>query len=287
MITILAACAGLLIAEPQQPEINRASNEFHLDFRAGAWIPRLDGFSSLGDSGTRFDLGDDLDLDQSETVPNFELIGRWHNWSGLLSGFVFDGDGTALLLSPAEIGAFSAPAGTSVASRVDIASAAFELKYALFRPLSDQTTPWADTDVRTNNVNAAGDYVADLRFGPTLAVRYLDVEQDFDISGIGSVSGDGSWLALMGGIDMTLELRPEGGVPLIQCFELQAGISIGPAFGGDGGFLWQVRAGLTARVTDHFGVTFGYRLLESDVEDDGFDFEGSLQGLFAGVTLGF
>lgn len=285
MVTSLAL-ASMLLAPPASEPMTQpdAAERFHLDFKGGVWLPRLDGFTSLGDAGTRLDFSDELGADGTETVPNFELTGQYERWSAMLSGFLFETDGSAAMLDQTIIGSTTVPGGATVGTNVDMTSAALELKYAIYQPLAVHPFPWS---APCEGTVPADDAVTDFRIGPTLGVRYLEVEQSFDLGGLGTEEADGAWLAVLGGLDMTLLLNTRPTIPFLRSLEIQGGLGLGPAFGGDGGFLWQVRAGLTARFAEHIGLSFGYRLLETDVEDDDFDFEGGLQGLFVGLDIGF
>ncbi len=68
---------------------------------------------------------------------------------------------------------------------------------------------------------------------------------------------------------------------------IEAGGALGTAFGGDGGGSWQIRAGVTWELTSTAAVYCGFRLLELDVENDGFVFDSGLQGLFVAGVLQF
>jgi hypothetical protein len=86
---------------------------------------------------------------------------------------------------------------------------------------------------------------------------------------------------------MHLRYAPEEGLIIGQALRLEAGGAIGPAFGGDGGYAWSIRGGVTLEVVENVGINFGYRLLELNVEDDDWEFDGGLQGLFLGGTIRF
>jgi hypothetical protein len=261
-------------------------DSLQFELRGGVWVPRLNGNASLGSMGTRFNLEQDLLLDSSETTPLVELHARWQRWSGMLSAFTFDTSGAGAFAETTFIEDFAVTAGTRVASNVEIDSGALQLKYALYRPFSDKPLPWSEAAPMAEPEEPCTHCLADLRLGPTFDVRYVDVEQSFEFGGQ-SVEGDGTWIGVLAGVDLTLDIATAGRVPLIDHFQIQGGAAGGPALGGDGGFMWQARAGVTIGFTPNFGVSLGYRLLELDVENDGFDFEGGLQGLFIGGSLRF
>ena len=86
---------------------------------------------------------------------------------------------------------------------------------------------------------------------------------------------------------MSLKFRPETPIPSFRMFEMQAAFAAGPAFGGDGGVYWQVRAGITWHFTDEVGFMLGYRLSEVNVESDESSCRGGLQGLFLAASIRF
>jgi hypothetical protein len=121
---------------------------------------------------------------------------------------------------------------------------------------------------------------------PTLAARWVGVEQS--ISSLGaSEQADGAWLGVLVGVSMQTIWRPEMDQPIIDSVTFGVAAAIGPALGGDGGFMWQVRTGIHVAITPQFGVEFGYRLVELDVEGDDLDIQAGLQGLFLGGSIRF
>ena len=86
---------------------------------------------------------------------------------------------------------------------------------------------------------------------------------------------------------LELNYRPEERIPGLALFRIQAAVAGGPAFGGDGGGMWQVRAGITVGFTEMLGVMIGYRLVELNVDNGPYTFNGGLQGLFLAGSLRF
>ena len=120
-----------------------------------------------------------------------------------------------------------------------------------------------------------------------VAVRFVDVEQTITLVDGSRAEADGEWVGVLGGLQITLDYRPEQHVPGLRMLRMQASLGVGPALGGDGGIMWQVRGGLTLQVTEQLGFMFGYRLLELDVENDDYALDGGLQGLFLAGSLRF
>jgi hypothetical protein len=253
-----------------------------VDLLAGVWLPRLGGTSSLNGSGA-LDLAEDYQLDSMENVLNAELTIRKGEFFDLLfSGF---GSSTDALTSFATAGSFGPVAiapGDTVRSSADITSLNAELGLNLWRPYTRTPQVVDEYDNRT----ADGRYVADLRLTPLLGIRFIDASQAVtNVTASTTATGEGEWLAAYAGFQVTCDWRPEPS--WLRLVRFQGGFGLGPALGGDGGFMWQVRAGLTVHPTENFGLTLGYRLLELSVENDGWELDGGLQGLFVAGSIRF
>ena len=264
------------VAPPPAPSL-----EFEL--LAGAWLPRLNGDASEGSGAPDISLQDSLSLDDHEAAPNLELTIRTSEiWELILSGFDFSTESSGYFSGSASFGSVVLNDGDRFKADFDITSVAAEVTVALYRPLADGSSRAEGMDNRT----ADGRYIADLRVSPVFGLRYLDVNQKLTASGVSETTG-GEWLALLLGVDFTLEYRPQERLPCLDLFGLQASLSVGPAFGGDDGVAWQVRGGMTLQFTEHVGVLIGYRLIELDVENDDYSFAGGLQGLFLAGSIRF
>jgi hypothetical protein len=75
--------------------------------------------------------------------------------------------------------------------------------------------------------------------------------------------------------------------PVIQRVHLSGTYSFGPAIHGGTGTIWQVRGEMGLNFTPNAGLVFGYRLVELDLEDDDFEVDGGLQGLFIAGRVTF
>jgi hypothetical protein len=257
------------------------SLEFEL--LAGAWLPRLNGDVSEGSGAPDINLEDNLGLDDQEAAPNLELTIRTSEiWELILSGFDFSTESSGYFSGSASFGSVVLNDGDPFEADFDITSVAAEVAVALYRPFADGSKRAERMDNRTTD----GRYIADLRVSPMFGLRYLDVDQKLTASGVSETTG-GEWLAVLLGADFTLEYRPRERLPWLDMFGLQASLSVGPAFGGDDGVAWQVRGGLTFQFTEHVGLLVGYRLIELDVENDDYSFNGGLQGLFLAGSFRF
>lgn len=287
---ILAASAPLLLeqpaATPQEPPPAQpapaAAQKLDVDFLVGVWLPRLGGTSSLGGSAS-LDLAEDYDLDGMENAFNAEMtIRKGEDYDLLLGGFDFSTDALAAFAVAGSFGPVVIAPGDAVQSSFDITSVNAELGLNIWRPYTK--TP--ELVEKYENRAADGGYTADLRLSPLLGVRFIDASQTVtDLTTATAATGEGEWLALYGGFQMTCDWRPD--LSWVRLFRLQGSAALGPAFGGDGGFMWQVRAGLTYHPTENFGIMFGYRVLELNVENEGWDLDGGLQGLFLAGSIRF
>lgn len=269
---------GAVAAAQDDPPSRPPVDDLEVTAFAGVWIPRLDGVAGLGPSGS-LDLDDDLDLHDMEPTFNVELaIRKDEAWQIILGGADFSTDAAGLFPTSATFGSLNLSAGDQFRSTFELTTISAEVAAETWRPLTRDPGP--------DNRNADGRYTADLRFGPAFVVRWVDADHTVEQTGVGTETAGGEWLGLLGGFELTLDWRPEN-VPLMTMVRWYAGLALGPAIGGDEGLMWQVRGGLVLHVTETFGVMVGYRLLELDVDSDGYALDGGLQGLFLSGSIRF
>ncbi|MFO0872794.1 MAG: hypothetical protein U0575_02325 [Phycisphaerales bacterium] len=269
------------------PELPRPSERLHFRFTADAWFPRLDGNTRYG--GATFDLGDQFDLNNSEAIFDGFAQLNWQRWELSLSGFSFSTNGNAVAGAPFVWGDVSASTGDALQSSFSLDSVAFEVGYALFRPLADQPWPWSER-VRNerNTVPGTDDYRGDLSFVPYIGARWFDIDQSLlDAANGDSARYSSNWLAAYAGLRLELSIRMPKQVPFLDRLVISAGGAYGGVFaGGDGSYL-QVRAGLDLYFTPNLALSAGYQLIELNADDDSFTFDGGLQGVWVGATLWF
>ena len=284
-VAALSALAGSAVwADPPPAALDPPpAPDLEFELLAGAWLPRLNGDASEGSGAPDISLQDSLSLDDHEAAPNLELTIRTSEiWELILSGFDFSTESSGYFTGSATFGNVVLNDGDPFEADFDITSVAAEVAVALYRPFADGSSRAEGMDNRT----ADGRYIADLRVSPVFGMRYLDVDQKLTASGVSETTG-GEWLAVLLGVDFTLEYRPQERLPFLDLFGLQASLSVGPAFADDVGTIWQVRGGITFQFTEHVGVLIGYRLIELDVEDDDYALNGGLQGLFLAGSIRF
>jgi len=281
---ILAAAVGVPApALAQEGEIADASasglaaepEPFRFDVLAGVWLPRLGGTIELG-SGSSLDVEDDLDLDNSETLPLLELTVRGKGPGAIRgSGFIFSTHESGAFTGRGRWGSLTFADGDPYRASTKFDSFAIEFLWQVAHPY-------------VRDAGGAGDDV-DMRISVVYGARYVGVTQSVTKSGVARERVDGDWIGFMIGGELDLDWEPpEGTLWIGRALRLNVGGSIGIAGGGDGGSMWSVRAGLTMDLTPNFGLMFGYRLLEMDVENgDDFTFDAGLQGLFLTTSIRF
>ena len=268
---------------PQAPDLSAgAPASLEVSFLAGVWLPRMVGKVALG--GGEIKVNDEFELNKSEATLNLELTVRkndfWDLWFG---GFDFSsstsgpfrGDGKSF-------GSLVLNNGTQYTSKFEMTSVATDLSVAVWRPFADGHARELGADNRTWN----GRYIADLRFCPQFGLRYVDVDHTVTTAG-GTERAGGEWLAVYAGLMMEMDYRPRERTSWLALLRIQGSFAAGPALGGDGGSMWQVRAGATVQFTETFGFMFGYRLVELNVDNGAYTLDGGLQGLFIAGSLRF
>jgi hypothetical protein len=245
-------------------------------FTPGAWLPRVVGDVTLGPGGTQLDLQDDLDLDDMDA--NFTgafTMGRG-DFQLRFDAFDFSTDGTTTFAGDATFGPLTLAPGDAINSSFDMTSVGLELGYWAWRPCRCGELM---SNGQPSNV--------DLFFGPSVGIRYIDVDQSVLQNGVNNVDTGGEWAAITGGIMLSLVYDVHEIWPLIRTFEIGAAANVGPAIGGDGGFVYGIRAGISLFFTQNIGFTFGYQISGVNVEDGEYELIAAPQGLFIGGTITF
>lgn len=285
---IIAAAAllnpGQDPAAPQQtdPPAPRPEASLQVSLLAGVYLPRLGGEATLGAGSPEIDVASQLHLDDTEATLNLELsIRKDAVWDLTFTGVAFSTGATGTFAGNATFGSLVLSNGDPISSSFDITSVSIEMAYTFYRPFADGTRAQ-----EMENTTWDGHYIADLRFAARFAARYLDVNQTVTSAGVSQPAG-GEWLALLAGVDFEMNYRPEQRIPGLNMLGLQGGLAIGPALGGNGGLVWQVRGGVTLQFIEQVGVFVGYRLIEMNVENGAYTFNGGLQGLFIAGSIRF
>ena len=182
--------AGTDDPTPEMPDVDAlaaVADRPVLDVTLGIWFPRLEGIVDIGPDGTPLDAGDDLSLDDSQAIFNGEARVQAGRWEFLIGGYVLEAEGQATLGQAARIGGLLAPAGTAVASNVNVWSITGEIAYEIFTPFRDRRFPWsAPVDRAGGNRTSDGRPIIDLRVEALVGVRVLNLEQEYDLAGGGT-----------------------------------------------------------------------------------------------------
>lgn len=254
-----------------------------LDVTLGIWFPRLEGTIDIGPNGTKLDVGDDLSVDDSQAIFNGEARVQSGRWEFLLGGYVANASGNAALSRPARIGGLFARAGTVVDSSIDVWSITGEIAYSIFTPFRDRRFAWsAPVDRSKGNRTSDGRPIIDLRFEALFGTRFLNLEQEYELAGIGTVNTNNTWVSPYLGVGIELDWNSRESLGFLDRIEFDVTAGWGPAFGGGNSSL-TVRVDGAFYVTHDLALTLGYRLNDFDLEREETAYNGGLQGLFAGV----
>jgi hypothetical protein len=256
-----------------------AGHDLQVVITPGVWLPRLGGESKLAGLAGASDLTleTDFNLDDLEPSFNFEMaITKGEKWQIDVSGFDFSTDSSGVFDLSGSFGAIAFDPGDAFDASFDMTSVAVGVTCWQWQPI--RSGPREDSIGNTS-----------LRFAWGASVRWLDVKQTLDVPGASAPrqQGDGEWVvpAIVVKMDLQFDLKPS--FPVIDTVQLLAAGSIGPAIGGDGGVVLTFGAGIRGWVCHNFSLDFGYRLLQANVENDDYQLNGGLQGLFLSGTLRF
>ena len=271
---------------PEMPDVDAlaaVADRPMLDVTLGIWFPRLEGTIDIGPDGTPLDAGDDLSLDDSQAIFNGEARVQAGRWEFLIGGYVLEAEGQATLARAARIGGLFAPAGTAVASNVDVWSITGEIAYEIFTPFQDRRFPWsASIDRTTGNRTSDGRPIIDLRVEALVGTRVLNLEQEYDLAGVGTVRTNNAWVSPYLGVGLEIDWVSKDTIDFLDRIALDVTAGWGPAFDG-GNSIFTVRVDGAFHVTRDLAIILGYRLTDFDLVREETSFNGGLQGLFAGV----
>ena len=151
-------------------------------------------------------------------------------------------------------------------------------------PFREKTFPWSDSRAQLENVTSDGRKSVDLVISLIAGVQVLNLEQRYDIVGVGTASSNNAWVIPCVGFGVDLTWMAKDTVKIIDRMVISVNTVAGPAFAG-GSYTLNLSAGVTIYILRSLGVTLGYQLSNWSLArgDDSFE-EGGLQGLFAGVS---
>jgi len=253
-LLILVACAGLA---PIAHAADEADGAWRASASVSLWRPALqDDLRLPGGAGI---LVEDANLDEAELVPLLEARFTNGDWAIDLGGFVFEADSSS-----------ESPAGFQLGSVVVAPGGAYsaEADYGSFWILA--TKRLAEKPLR-----GEGDSRALLWLNVGAGARVSDLRAEVASGGSRDVE-DALWVEGLAVARVGAELP--GGVD----FEVH-----GEVGGGPDSAMWSVGTRLTWSPEPWWGAHIGYRFIRTDLDDDGFEFDGALGGLYAGATIEF
>lgn len=272
---------------PAAALLDRPEDDWMLVIRAGAWLSRVNGTYTASPGSTGVVVQNELQLDNYEAAFLGEAAMSWDRWRIQLAGFSFATSATSIASSDATVAAMNISAGDALSSTFDAWSVAGEVAYRIYRPLSDQPLPWNPRVSGADNTTADGHYKTDLGFAPVIGGRGLYLNQGInDLTTGDQVTSAiaAAYLTYGFAVDIRINLRPHNDVMKELVVEAQG--LWGTGF-DSGEWLVDVRATASLMFTDSVGLYLGYRLLNFKAVESGATFDGSIQGLVAGLALRF
>jgi hypothetical protein len=258
-VALISLCFGLQDVEPTQPQAL---------IRAGVWLPRLGG--TIEDGGGEIDFETSIDLRTKKTTPMVEFsITPIEDVTMTMSFFDFSTSGTGRFVGNDVFGGMVMRDGDSWSATTKLQSVGIEASWNIWAPYTNDDS-------------------ATLSFAPVVGIRWF---------GVGSTLGNrttsqdvvhkNSWIAIQGGFQMEFKWDTRETFSWADAISIEAQMLVGSMFGGDGGVMASIQAGLTIEFTPSMGGVFGYRLQELRAEDGDYTFEAGLQGLFIGGEFRF
>ena len=257
--------------------LSRLGTRSGLEITLGAWVPRLEGDITLGEGGTALNAGADLSLDDSRAIFSGELEFETDRWRFLAGAYVIRVGGDGALQQRSVIDGRQVAAGTTVSSQVDVWSINGEASWAFFTPLRAQRFAWSDPrpDHESNGF-------IDLSLELVGGARILNIDQQYDVSGLGRVGSNRAWVSPYVGVGCRIDWSTRRSIGLLERIEFDFTSGWGPAFAG-GTSTFMVRTDVSVYVTTRLAVTLGYQLNDWNVTRNDTTFDGGLQGLYAGL----
>lgn len=153
----------------------------------------------------------------------------------------------------------------------------------LYATLAGQTPAGPRAELDLSMIELDGGYRLNESLEIVIGARGWDYEAQLNVVGAGGapVRGSRSWTDPLLGARLML--------PIGERWELLARADVG-GFGVGADFAWHATAALSWRLSDSFGVLFGYRIFDLDIDDDDDEsVHADLQhsGPALGVSLGF
>ncbi len=212
-----------------------------------------------------------INMDEPHLAPMGELEVWKGRWGGRVRGFWLSSSEQSFTAnSDFQLGELAFAPGDTGESSLDFGSLAFEARYAI---LDNPQRPRTDRP----------GYVFRTRIELLAGLRLYDL--DWSVSdGSSSTGYDGSFFEPFGGAKFSLELYEQ--------VDIDLQVSLGGWGGGDSNsFTYEILVGFTWRPIENLGVQVGYQrlgfTLEDGENDDQFEFDGAMSGLYFGAVFQF
>lgn len=244
------APAPAVASEPEEPA---AATRWRAQAELNLWRPAFQDDIALPGAGSI--PSDRAGLEDNELTPLASVFLTDGEWTFELSGFVFGTDGGGASGPGFTLGSVAVAPGGTFDAEVDFSSVwVLATKRVWSRQIDE------DTGLRL-----------DLGGG----LRAYDLSLDVSAGGL-SDSGDSTWadaVALLG-VGVTL--------PHDLSFDIRTDVGVGIDSAS-----WSAGARIRWQPEPYLGAQFGYRILRNDRDDDGFEYDGAVAGLYVGLTFEF
>lgn len=251
------------------PELTfQADPAYTVSIDSRAWFPALQGNLTMP-GGTEYEV-ESVDIDEVEPTPAFATTFHADSWSITLDGFINNLDTTAPAEEPFLLAGDTVSAGDPV--HTDLSFSAFE---ATFRhdlydlPLHEGIDEHGDP-IPSDKIDVSLDALGGAR------LYSLNIDQRVRRPGGASASFDGLWADAFAGFGLEFRLFDRASV----LFNTSVG-------GGPSSFSWNIENTVVIDATPNISGQVGFRHMSVAYEEDDFEFNGAIAGLFAGLVIRF
>jgi hypothetical protein len=255
-LTVTALLLGPLALTPAaaaEPE----SREWQASASLSLWRPALqDDLTLPGGPAIKFE---DPNLDEAELAPLLEARFWNEKWAIDVGGFLFEADSSSQSAAGFQLGAVAVASGAAYSAEAD---------YGAFWAILSRC-------VAEEPLEGPEETRGLLRLDLGAGVRVSDMSVEI-ASGASRDVGDALWVEALAVARLGVDL------PAGVDFDIHGEIG-----GGADSSTWGIGTRLTWSPEPWWGAHVGYRFISTDLDDDGFEYEGALAGLYAGLTISF
>ncbi|GEM_PF-5053547 len=260
------------------------ANQARVQMRAtaGVWWAALSGESRFGTSTSGGDLRVDTLLGLEDNEPTFAgnvTLYIDDHWVVLLDAFDFSTSSGLATADSMLINGTTYPAGMTIASDFGVTSLSAMAGYDFFGNLYERFSGPSE-----------GGRPVDIRLQIVGGVRGINVDHRLAVNAGPTVVFDEWSGTLNGGVRFSIGIGPE----FPHKGRWDVGVSLNYGMGGSSNgdmTTYDIDFGIHYTVLDHFGVQFGYRQIDIDLDasdaSQPYRWDGRLAGLFLGGELKF